>query len=529
MAAVITGQAAATDVYVDAVNGDTSYNGLSLGAAKKTITQGVALAKSLGGARVRIQEGTYDVNLGEAFPIVLDVHDIAIYGDETNEANWPRIGGDINDTNKTALFQVNATGGNLDDIAFTRLYFLGEDTASKDAPSAIEALVSGGYSLLRIGVQDCVFERSEMNASGAAGRATIRLDMGSSASAPFFIRDSEIWASEKGGVEVLLNAVDEADGQPIVTIDGCSILIEGTDDAEFGVFCGGGTDVHGQMTLKLLGTTIDSTGVSSSSYGIETGVDIWLNATDENSVQLLESGTAIQGSEIKGCKGDGVRIRLNEAEGANANAAIQSSQFFLNKIHDNGGAGVHLDWSDEDGYIAFRSSNCLFVDNLYGIWFDNFSETITGQLGTCTNDTIANNSSFGLCLDGTFESSGSAPSPNLVNCIVWGNNSSGCQSGGSASWDPVSDGGMSYSDWQGLPNADCSAADSNNNIDCDPDFVNAGSGDYHLVSMSKCIDAGNSFPTAGLPSLDIDREDRTQNGDGQGGSEVDMGVDEYSP
>jgi hypothetical protein len=70
------------------------------------------------------------------------------------------------------------------------------------------------------------------------------------------------------------------------------------------------------------------------------------------------------------------------------------------------------------------------------------------------------------------------------------------------------------------------------NISCDPLFVDVGGGDYHLDGspyLSPCIDSGTNFPALGLPAADIDNEDRTVNGNGEGSDEVDMGADEYDP
>jgi hypothetical protein len=43
-----------------------------------------------------------------------------------------------------------------------------------------------------------------------------------------------------------------------------------------------------------------------------------------------------------------------------------------------------------------------------------------------------------------------------------------------------------------------------------------------------CIDKGDNYAPA-LPPNDIDGEDRTVNGDGANGAEVDMGANEYDP
>jgi len=61
------------------------------------------------------------------------------------------------------------------------------------------------------------------------------------------------------------------------------------------------------------------------------------------------------------------------------------------------------------------------------------------------------------------------------------------------------------------------------NIDAYPEFVHLGFGDFHLTSISPCIDAGdNAAP--GLPSTDFEGDYRVF---GLGTPTVDMGVDEF--
>jgi len=79
---------------------------------------------------------------------------------------------------------------------------------------------------------------------------------------------------------------------------------------------------------------------------------------------------------------------------------------------------------------------------------------------------------------------------------------------------------IAYSDVQG-------GAPGTGNINADPLFVDPAGGDYHLQAGSPCIDAGDPayWPQPG--EVDLDGQRRVWDGDGDGLSYVDMGVDEY--
>ncbi|MHC4127703.1 MAG: right-handed parallel beta-helix repeat-containing protein [Planctomycetota bacterium] len=83
-------------------------------------------------------------------------------------------------------------------------------------------------------------------------------------------------------------------------------------------------------------------------------------------------------------------------------------------------------------------------------------------------------------------------SPTVTNCILWAD-----------SPDEIVGGtpDVSYTDVQG-------GFPGTGNIDADPMFVDAGNGDYHLVSGSPAIDAGHNWAIAGLASADLDGNPR---------------------
>ena len=65
-------------------------------------------------------------------------------------------------------------------------------------------------------------------------------------------------------------------------------------------------------------------------------------------------------------------------------------------------------------------------------------------------------------------------------------------------------------------------------LSADPLFVDTAIGDYHLQSVSPCIDAGDNNAPA-LPASDLDGNPRKADGNGDGMRIVDMGAFEYQP
>jgi len=127
---------------------------------------------------------------------------------------------------------------------------------------------------------------------------------------------------------------------------------------------------------------------------------------------------------------------------------------------------------------------------------------------TLTNCTFSGNlaSNYG---GGIFNNDDS--SPVLTNCVLWGDTPHEIYA-------QVSLPEVTYSDIQG-------GYAGEGNIDADPLFFDAVSGDFHLGPGSPCIDAGIDT-AANLPEHDVDGDDRIMDGDHDGTPTVDMGVDE---
>ena len=148
-------------------------------------------------------------------------------------------------------------------------------------------------------------------------------------------------------------------------------------------------------------------------------------------------------------------------------------------------------------------TNCVIVDN-----GTNPQPHRSGGLdimsgtNSVTNTTLANNNAnLGGGLYAEY------CSVTLTNSIVWGNTSSQMfiYTGGSATF--------SYCDFQG-------GQSGTGNIDADPLFLDAGSGNYQLSSASPCRNTGT---LSGAPNADILGNPRPYDID------VDMGAYEYTP
>jgi len=142
---------------------------------------------------------------------------------------------------------------------------------------------------------------------------------------------------------------------------------------------------------------------------------------------------------------------------------------------------------------ALFINNFIFGNGSGGAYFKD------DETPTFINNTIADNHTYGIW--------GSTRSDAIViNSIVWGQDHNLLTGVGNVSYSDIGDGGY---------------AGINHNTSVNPKFVDAASGDYHLLPNSPVLNAGNNA-VANLPATDIDGDPRIQEGT------VDMGADETS-
>ena len=220
-----------------------------------------------------------------------------------------------------------------------------------------------------------------------------------------------------------------------------------------------------------------------------------------------------------------------------------------------GAGGIHCGWK-----VSSTISNCLITGNTGsyggGIFCDSSSPTVT-------NCTIAGNTArlWGGGILSMYESN-----PIVTNCILWGNTApqgeqiavvagAGGVFGGWSGGIYYSSITISYSDIEGGQAAIYGSPEWINwgpgNIDLDPCFVDPGywadandpniivepndpnavwvNGDYHLLSISPCIDTGEPNYLPEPNETDLDGHPRLIDGDEDSIPIVDMGTYEYRP
>jgi len=170
--------------------------------------------------------------------------------------------------------------------------------------------------------------------------------------------------------------------------------------------------------------------------------------------------------------------------------------------------------NDNDNYNDFIAINCTFINNQAsrggGILLD----------GRCaasiTNCIMYENIGGGLfeiaywwCED----------HPTVTNSIFWGNLDRYQRN--PQQIDSYHEVDTSYSNIQVNPGSP--PYPGTGNINGTPMFVNPGSGDFHLLPTSPCIDSGSN---AAAPATDFEGDVRPYDGDHNGDARVDMGIDE---
>jgi len=274
---------------------------------------------------------------------------------------------------------------------------------------------------------------------------------------------------------------------------------------EYGKTGGGYPDIHGGG-LALLGSdahisncvfadndaTGDNNGMGGAVYAINTGGD------SELLTRFIDC--TFIGNH---CYGEGGAIKFS----GDTNSEVIGCDFFGNDCNYGGGA-VSLYFA-----VGTKMINCTFADN-YTMYSSGgamsalgFSNSLHFVSCTISGNTAVTGDGGGVHL--------AYSSAYFVNTIIWDNP-------GMYSDDLFLDLGatadINYCDMP-MP----SGGTGSNNINVNPEFVNAGAWDFHLSEDSPCIDEGVAYFEAGGEILiDLDPEDYF-------GIAPDIGAFEFSP
>jgi|GEM_PF-1205709 len=193
---------------------------------------------------------------------------------------------------------------------------------------------------------------------------------------------------------------------------------------------------------------------------------------------------------------------------SHANPRIENCRFYANYtaiIADHDSSPVlllnYIEWNDLYGVYAQDDSNPslfnnLIANNIGGVY-------LLRAKSVMVSNTIVSNTSYGILVNSDLLSQ-------MINCIVWDNGTD---------LDVRSDSSL-------VASYTCSPIeypdvnpDSLFNIYDDPQFIS--SNDYHLKSVSPCLDIGN--PGVAYWTEDLDGEYRIHN------NEIDLGAYEWHP
>lgn len=200
--------------------------------------------------------------------------------------------------------------------------------------------------------------------------------------------------------------------------------------------------------------------------------------------------------------GAGVRV-INSAQGTFTACTVKNNT--AADQWDGGGFSIQSDSTP-------RILSCLITGNTAGVGGGIFSSDSSPNV---TNSTIVGNFATETNPDwqggGIYVRWSTSPTIGVTNSIIWGNSPNQVQLNSSSitlTYSAVEGG------WPGT-----------GNTDENPSF--AGPNDFHLLSGSPCIDAGDNQASS-LPAVDIDGESRFMDGDGDQAVIVDMGADEFA-
>jgi uncharacterized repeat protein (TIGR01451 family) len=237
-----------------------------------------------------------------------------------------------------------------------------------------------------------------------------------------------------------------------------------------------------------------------------------ITGANDSGIEVSGSGSVISGNifdgNIQSAGGFGAAIRGNNA----------SSTIERNIFRNNG-----CDTQSLSGVVAFvNDSSPTIVNNIFE---NNPCRGINLTLPQGNTPRIMNNTFAGNLVAIRVDRRVSQVTQTYRNNILFQNGIGLDVELGSESDNPVWGNNLVFgntTNYQGVANQ----TGLNSNISASPLFVNASTGDYHLLAGSPAIDAGSAL---GAPSIDFDGTSRPRDGNGDGTPAFDIGAFEFSP
>ncbi|MFC1937934.1 right-handed parallel beta-helix repeat-containing protein, partial [Chloroflexota bacterium] len=294
-----------------------------------------------------------------------------------------------------------------------------------------------------------------------------------------------------------------------------------------------GTAEHPYNTIQeginaaLAGYTVRvAAGTYPENITLKSGVVVEGEGADVTIIDGGGSGPAVMATDVdSAAKLDGFTITNGNGYGGGVECDSSSPVISNNII-----SGNHAERGGGIGFYNYSSPvivNNIISDNTAqytGGGIDGSAAGIdtSGLAPIIVNNTITGNTvagaGGGISCD-NFQAT-------IANNIITHNNAAGIGGGGIAcfSGSPTID----YNDvWNNSPDNYYSCPAGANDISQDPQF--AGGGDYHLQSVSPCVDAGSNAATPGWLTKDFEGHGRIVDGNDDGIAVADMGADEYEP
>jgi len=280
-----------------------------------------------------------------------------------------------------------------------------------------------------------------------------------------------------------------------------------------GICCGDSSTVENNI---ILGNSVNTNGYDKTSSGggiYCSGTSIIKNNTiSKNSASGASGSSKANGGGIFISGDSGTKTVTNNTitENSAKNGGgfycyyISSSNISSNLISKNSA-------SYGGGGYCYNNSSSTLINNLI---FENASSKGGGVYVESSHTKLINNTLVRNRANnsgGSIYNEGSSSSIEIHNSILWGNKA---PSNPEIDSNQYADVEITYSDIKG-------GYPGTGNIDANPFFMDPSKGDYHLTSISPCIDVGNNSAPH-LPSEDFEGDDRIID------NIVDMGADEFT-